>query len=385
LDGLASRFLQVSGNLITGNMITTFHISYTQAGFLSSTFFWAYLIVQVPAGILLDHFGLKKVLVPACALLAIGCVLFAVSQNYEMAILARLVMGIGAGFGFIGRVFAIAEYFSVVQFGLLMGLGELVGMIGTGVGQFFAPHFILAFGWRNLIYLVAALTFALIFLLLASLENRRKVLKAKNNFFAVFSTSFRHVIKLPVVWISGIFCLGNFAILTGFTDIWAVPFLQKAYHFSYVQSSELLALVLLGIAVGGPTLGKISDYTGKPKIVAIITTLMTLFLLSLVIYHPIFSAVSLGILFFCIGFVCSSYLLAFLFIKLTVAEEYKGAASAFCNTLTLIGAVLFQPLTGYLLTRLGTSVFGYKVALAVLPAGLIVGMVCLLLLKLEKA
>ena len=364
-------------------MMTTFHIDYTQTGFLSSIFFWLYLLVQVPAGILLDYFGGKKVLIPASLFLALGCLLFASAHTYAAAIVARIIMGAGAGFAFIGMVFTIAEYFDFSKFGLMVGLGELVGMAGTSLGQSLAPYLILATSWRMLIYIVAVAVFIITLIMFFFLENRKIYLLEERNLFATLCNSLLAVVKMPAVWFSGFFCLGTFAILTGFTDIWALPFLERVYHLTYLRASQVITWVLVGIAIGGPSIGKLADKL-NPKAVASIATLLTFLLLGAVIYYPVFSDFELGVLFFVIGFFGSCYLLAFLFVKREVNETYKGAAIAFCNALALLGAVLFQPITGWLLTKLGTTPVDYEIALAVLPIGLILSLCCIIFIDREK-
>ena len=70
-------------------IIEEFGLSYTSAGFLSTGFFYAYLAMQLPAGVLGDRFGRKRLLLAGVLLGALkGAILayflkylFAYSQN----------------------------------------------------------------------------------------------------------------------------------------------------------------------------------------------------------------------------------------------------------------------------------------------------------------
>ena len=55
--------------------------------------------MQILAGVLLDRFGSKKVLIRATLLCGIRNVIF-VSGNYELALFGRLLVGLGSSFAF---------------------------------------------------------------------------------------------------------------------------------------------------------------------------------------------------------------------------------------------------------------------------------------------
>jgi MFS family permease len=382
LFSLLQFFLQVSGNLVTEEWMRSFHINFGQAGFLSSAFFWMYLIVQIPAGLLLDHYGPKKILPPAAIVLSMGCLLFGLSHEYFIAIAARLLMGLGAGFGFIGMVFTIAEYFPFSRFGLMLGLGEFICMLGTGIGQLISPYLILHTSWRSLFYVTGCLTLVIAALMLIFIEPHKKATQKAHIFKSTYQ-SLIAVVRHRNIWLSGIIGLGTFAMLTGFADLWALPFLKTVYNFSYLKASSLITWMLLGIALGGPILGKIADYFQKPKTISIVASIITFLLICIILYYPITSPTILTILLFCLGFTASTYLLAFLFAKLSVKVAYKGAGLAFCNTLALLSAVLFQPITGSILNWLKPSVISYQIALSVLPIGLLISILCLFRLKIK--
>src|SRR3954453_21978044 len=45
--------------LVTPDFLRTFHLSDTDRGLLNSAFFWAYAVLQIPAGWVVDRYGVK--------------------------------------------------------------------------------------------------------------------------------------------------------------------------------------------------------------------------------------------------------------------------------------------------------------------------------------
>src|SRR5919204_2479995 len=75
-------------------------LSYTQAGFLSTAFFYAYMAIQFPAGAFGDRFGRKRSLITGVLLGALAAVSTGSARSFGALFAARLLTGIGQGFLF---------------------------------------------------------------------------------------------------------------------------------------------------------------------------------------------------------------------------------------------------------------------------------------------
>ena len=73
-----------------------FRLSYALAGALTSAYFLSYAALQLPAGMLVDHLGARRVLLAALAIVAVGVLLFPFVPNFEVALGLRLLIGLGA-------------------------------------------------------------------------------------------------------------------------------------------------------------------------------------------------------------------------------------------------------------------------------------------------
>ncbi|MBI4916630.1 MAG: MFS transporter [Acidobacteria bacterium] len=77
------------------DIIKSFSLSLTLAGFLPFAFFVAYGVMSIPAGLLLERFGQKPILVAAWVLAFVGSLLFASFPSFAVALSSLFLIGIG--------------------------------------------------------------------------------------------------------------------------------------------------------------------------------------------------------------------------------------------------------------------------------------------------
>lgn len=165
-------------------IISDFHLSLTLAGVLPFSFFLAYGLVSIPAGVLIETRGPGFALLSAFAINLIGALGFALHPTYLAAVAALFIIGIGmamlqvvinplmrnaggerhfAFFSVLGQlVFAAASYVSPMVFSAIMHrTTPLPAVLSRLTGQ--APH------WILLYWLFAAL-FAVVILLTLPLD-----------------------------------------------------------------------------------------------------------------------------------------------------------------------------------------------------------------------
>src|SRR6266446_8150612 len=70
---------------ILPDIINSFHVSLTAAGFLAFAFFIAYGVMSIPAGFLMERFTEKPVMILAFLVGALGSLAFALVPNYSVA------------------------------------------------------------------------------------------------------------------------------------------------------------------------------------------------------------------------------------------------------------------------------------------------------------
>ncbi len=108
-----------------------------------------YASMQIPVGILLDRFGSTALILVGGVLMILGQVAMATVHDVSLAILARVLLGVGDACTFISVIRLLPEWFSVRH---LPTLGQLTGLIGqTGQLVSVTPLAIVVdlYGWTS--------------------------------------------------------------------------------------------------------------------------------------------------------------------------------------------------------------------------------------------
>src|SRR3989338_1780912 len=87
-------FLQGSVGILTDYLKDSFHADATVMSILSSSFFYSFILLQIPAGMIIDSFGVRKVATVACAFVSAWCWVFSQSSTLGWGVLGRILMGI---------------------------------------------------------------------------------------------------------------------------------------------------------------------------------------------------------------------------------------------------------------------------------------------------
>lgn len=386
--------LEVSPSVMTSTLMKTFQISGTALGNLAACYFYAYLLLQIPAGLLLDKIGPRKITTLAIGLCALGSLIFAKADSLLVAGIGRFLTGAGAAFAAVNCLKLIANWFPLRQFAFMTGLMMTLAMLGAVGGQAPLAAFIDAFEWRYAIQIIglAGVGLAIIFWLVV--RDRAPDHKTERHIVSTrisFLESIKQVFKNSQAWWLSIYSGFAFAPVMVFGGLWGVSFTGEAFGLSTNMSAQSVSLIFIGFAVGAPVFGWFSDWIGRRRIVMFWGTLVGLVSISAVIYLPGISLFALTFLLFLFGFSISSFLLCFTMIREVSLPILAATAIGFMNAFDALFGAFSDPLTGKFLDmgwdgRIvdGARVFSvdaYKAAFITLPVYLIIALFLLLRIK----
>ena len=128
-------------------------ITLSQLGILSASYIYADAIFLLPAGILLDRFSTRKLLLMCLTLSIIGAILIAISQRFAFIECARIIAGIGHSFALLGCFHLVAHWFPARKQGFLIGLVLTIALLGGLVAQSPTELLIEQFGFHTVLWL----------------------------------------------------------------------------------------------------------------------------------------------------------------------------------------------------------------------------------------
>lgn len=377
-------------------LMQAFHIQATQLGQLSSFYFISNVIFLFPAGMLLDRYSTRKIILFSLSVCILGIAAFALTTSLFSACIFRFLMGIGSAFCFLSVIRLATRWFSSTRLALVTGVIVTMAMLGGMVAQ--TPLTLLAevLNWRKVLLIDAAFG-CLIFLIIASvvkdfphyhLEHHR-VERQQINDMGYWKSMGLAFLRLQN-WLGGVYtCLMNLPLcLLG--GIWGILYLSDAHHVPKIEATYITSMLFMGTVMGGPLVGFLSDKIGLRRLPMLVGAILSLALILAIIEIPHLSFFSLLILFLAMGLTTSSQIIGYP----TVAENSIPVITAMSVSVvsitTMGGQAIFQPLFGRLMD-LHTIYFHHSMgvyvasdfhwAMLILPIGFLIALGAALCLR----
>ena len=154
-------YQRVAPAVITVELSDAFGLTAAALGNLSAFYFYSYVAMQIPTGLLADRFGPRVLLTVGAAVAGIGTAVFAMAPDTWTANLGRLLIGGSVGVAFVSMLKLASHWMPARQFALTSGVALAVGVFGATIAG--APLRLLVnyFGWRNVMWASAAITLLL--------------------------------------------------------------------------------------------------------------------------------------------------------------------------------------------------------------------------------
>ncbi len=380
-----------------------FALSATGFGLLSSMYYYAYVPMQLPVGMLMDRFGPRRLLTFACAVCAFGCILFATTKLFGIAIVARILMGIGSAFAFVGVLKIATIWFSEDKLAMIAGFASALGTIGAMAGDNIMTHIILVSGWQETTMWTAVIGIVLTVIIWFSIHDHKRD-DASGGTIDTFNKNFADlfiILKSKQIWINGAFGCLVYLPTTVFAELWGIPYLENARGLSAPDASFANSLVFLGFAIGAPIMGMISDRIHSRKLPMSIGAIAATIFITIIIYLPNMSQNTLYMCIFALGLSYSCQSIVFAVGREVSPSEAAGTAFAVTNMIVMLGAMFIQPLVGRLLDYSFTSKMSaealsnlaaenvsrlytaadYQFAIAVIPIGMFIAAILTFFIK----
>lgn len=384
--------LQVSPTVMVSELMGEFNLTGHGMGHLAAFYFYAYLCMQLPVGVLLDRFSPRKLVVAAILVCGSGAFLFATATSFEQAALGRIFVGLGGAFSAVGTMKLITVWFPPEKFALVSGLMMTVGMLGAVAGEAPVSWSVHQYGWRTTLFYAGLMGIALA--LLVWLFVRDRTLGSEAPVIEEQPSIIGQLIGLirdPQSWIIALYSGLAFAPVSAFGGLWGVPFLEEAYHVSRHTVASIVSLIFIGFAVGSPIAGWISDKIQRRKPMMYIGTGVATIILTMILKITNLSLAQLSILMFLFGVFVSFFFVSFATIREIHPIAVSGTAIGFINMFNALFGAISEPLVGKLLDYHWTgqmingvrvfSVETYQSALMALPFGMVIALVLLFFVR----
>lgn len=353
-----SMFYRSSIAVLTPDVMRDVPMSMESLGLVSAAFFYTYALLQVPGGLLLDRFSPAKVMAVFYFSALAGVILFSVAHSPGVMVVGRLLMGIGMACGFIGALKILSLQFSPDRFATLSGVVVSVGNTGIVVATTPLVLWAQSLGWRTTFLLVGlfhlAVTLTFVF---ASREKRghdHNVPAKTGVNWGDQLGGLRLVLRDRQVWLISWSIFIRYGILAAVQCLWAGPYLMDVMGCSPVTAGNLLFVLTLGVILGNPVSGFLSDrvFKTRKRIMTVALSGLSLTLAGLALV-PVGSPLGiLTALFAAFGILASTATIPYAHLKELTPPDRSATALTVLNFFAVVGAGVFTQGIGVLVKAL---------------------------------
>ncbi len=359
---LLGFFHRVAPAVITGELMKDFNINAAALGNLSAFYFYSYVAMQIPTGILADTWGPRRLLTLGTLVAALGAVLFALAPTIVWAMAGRLLIGGSVAVAFVCLLKLAASWFAPNRFAMVSGLALFCGIVGAVCAG--TPLRILVdhFGWQNVVLLSALITLLVGICTWLFVRDYPQE-KGYENFLISRSASsvpksrgmfadLLHVFKYSNTILLFIIPGGIVGAVLTFSGLWGVPYLITLHGISSAEAATLSSALLVAWALGGPFFGWLSDRMNNRKLLYIVGCGIAVAGWAVIVLVENISLVNLVPVLLVTGFASGCMIISFAFVKESVPVHLAGTVSGVINMGVMMGPMVLQPVVGKVLDRM---------------------------------
>ena len=368
-------FHRLSPAVVAVDLQKTFETSGGFMGLLASAYFYPYALMQLPAGLLADSLGPRKTVTAFLIVAALGSLIFGLAPSLDIAVAARVMVGLGVSMVFIPTMKILSQWFRIREFAFMTAILTTMGGLGALVAA--TPLALMTgwVGWRVSFELIAAGTFLIAILVWLFVRNRPQDMgwpsvaeidhigpgaSAPPIVISLWEGA-RSVITERRFWPVAVWFFFICGIFFSFGGLWAGPYLMHVYGMTRAEAGHILNMIAVGMIIGSPLVSLLSDrvFHSRKKVLTLASAVLFLVLLGLNIFPQDLSRFWLYVAFLIFSMSSAAIVvIGFTTTKELFPVEIAGTSVGTVNLFPFLGGAIFQPIVGRLLDAYPKAVAG---------------------------
>ena len=347
------EFMQMSMfNTLGPSLLRDFSITSTQVGNLAAAYFYMLTIMLLPAGILIDRFPIRKIILTSLAISILGTALFSFSKTFQMAFMCRLFSGIGGSFAFLVCLRVAANLFQPNRLSMVIAFITTFAFLGAIFAQTPLTWLVLQIGWRHSMQVIVGIGVWIWLMNFIYTKNLPINTDSKSSGALIgVLPSIKKAACQAQTWLGGFYVsLMNMpTVILGAS--WGMLYLQQVHHLSAMQSSYITSFLFVGLLLGSPLTGWIFTKFPSKKMLILLGAFILFLLSFLLFFNSGISIIELTIIFFILGFFSGAQCFGYTVVIENNPHEITATASSFSSTVIMIVSALAKVAFGGILSR----------------------------------
>lgn len=374
--GLSQAFRTIPSITVNG-IADEFHAGPAALALFGGVFHWSFALMQVPVGLALDIFGVRRAVIALSGFAVLGGAICTFAPDMNALFLGQILIGIGCAPAFMAAIVFTSQHWPVARFAAISGLVLAIGSGGMLLSATPLAWVIDRWSWRSAF---AVLTIVSIFTLLASalILEKSAVQRARrlgpeilDAFYGLRFVLFGH--RAVALLAIGFVSYGAVVTIRG---LWVVPMFVERYGLSLLSAGNVALLFSIAMIFGPAVIGQLDprDKT-RPAVITAMALAVAATIGALAIY-----GLSLWldvILCTVLGFLSGYFILIYAEARSCYPPELIGRGMTALNMSFFLGAAVAQSLSGVIAA--GAQQVGWNAIDAVLlflAMTLLAGTVC---------
>jgi predicted MFS family arabinose efflux permease len=349
-----SYFLRSANAIIAGDLSGDMSLDAAQLGLMSSLFFGAFALAQLPLGAGLDRLGPRAVVPGLMVVAVVGCALFAAAPSFGPLAFGRALIGMGMA-AILPSSFKIFSLWYppgrvATMSGLLVGIGSSGALVSATPLAWLTS----VVGWRA-VFAGVAVAIAVSALAIAVLARNTPPgvawpasAASNGGFRAVFSDRrFWQIVPL------GFFFTGGILAMQG---LWAGPYLFDVLGLSRIEAGNVILLLAGGVTIGSAASGWCVDRFGVARAITASASLFVVCQFALALRPPLAVIVPLYLVYGLSGSFC---IMCMAHARQIFPPAITGQAVAAVNFFSIGGSFCIQWWLGLIIKPFGADAAGH--------------------------
>ena len=367
-------FHRVSTAVVSSDLEATFGANAASIALLSSAYFYAYMVMQLPSGVLTDSLGPRKTVSIFTLVAAAGAILTGIATSFQLVVVGRILIGVGVAMVYIPTMKILSTWFRTSEFASLTGILIAVGNVGALSAAGPLALLSVALGWQRVFLILGVITVLLAAAAWTIARDRPidmglpgiQEIEAGERGEPASTSDAGAEERIPAgealkmtfgsgrkFWPLAIWFFFMYGSMMVYQGLWAGPFFSDVLGWDKATVGLVLSFIGMGMICGCPVAGYISDRILKSRRRVLIAGTAAYTLVWAVIWTTagdITSTYAYMGMNFVFGFFGGVLVVSFAQIKELFPISMAGTSTAALNIFPFAGGAILQQVSGLILT-----------------------------------